>query len=56
MKMRKIKTGIIGAGLMGPVHTKVLRRLGFVEVAALCDNNQKRVGEEAKNLTSSEHM
>jgi len=48
--MQKIKVGVIGAGLMGPIHIEALRRLGFVEVVALCDSNQKRVEEEARRL------
>jgi len=48
--MQKIKVGIIGTGLMGPIHVEALRRLGFVEVVALCDSNQRRVEEEAKKL------
>ncbi len=35
--MRKIKVGVIGTGFIGPVHIEALRRLGFVEVAALAD-------------------
>lgn len=49
--MQKIKVGVIGAGLMGSVHVEALRRLGFVEVVALCDSNQKRVNEEARKLS-----
>jgi len=48
--MQKIKVGVIGAGLMGPIHIEALRRLGFVEVVALCDSNQKRVEKEARQL------
>lgn len=33
--MRKIKTAIIGSGFMGKVHTEGIRRLGYVEVAAV---------------------
>jgi predicted dehydrogenase len=33
--MRKIRTGVIGAGFMGRVHTEGIRRLGNVEVAAV---------------------
>ncbi len=51
--MQKIKVGVIGAGLMGPIHIEALRRLGFVEVVALCDSDQKRVKEEAKKLNIS---
>jgi len=50
MRRQKIKVGIIGAGLMGPIHVEALRRLGFVEVVALCDSNQRRVEKEARRL------
>ena len=33
--MRKIKTAVIGSGFMGKVHTEGIRRLGYVEVAAV---------------------
>jgi len=32
-----IKVGIIGTGFIGPAHIEAIRRLGFVEVVALCD-------------------
>jgi predicted dehydrogenase len=32
-----IQVGIIGSGFIGPAHMEALRRLGFVEVVALCD-------------------
>lgn len=35
--MKKFKTGIIGAGFIGVAHVEALRRLGNVEVVALCD-------------------
>jgi len=35
--MRKIRAGIIGSGMMGPIHTEALRRLGYVEVVALAE-------------------
>jgi predicted dehydrogenase len=34
--MRKIKTAVIGAGFMGKVHTEAIRRLGNVDVVAVC--------------------
>ena len=33
--MRKIKTAVFGAGFMGKVHSEAIRRLGFVEIAAV---------------------
>ena len=35
--MAKIGAGIIGSGMMGPIHTEALRRLGTVEVVALAE-------------------
>src|SRR5689334_9337944 len=34
--MRHIKCGIVGFGFIGPHHADAMRRLGFVEVAAVC--------------------
>ncbi len=39
MKQR-IRTGIIGSGMMGPIHTEALRRLGHVDVIALAEVNE----------------
>lgn len=41
---KTIRTGIIGAGMMGRTHTEALRRIPGVEVVALADRN----GELAK--------
>ena len=35
--MSRIKTGIIGAGFIGPQHIEAIRRLGFVDVAAIAE-------------------
>jgi predicted dehydrogenase len=37
---KKIRAGIIGSGMMGPIHTEALRRLGYVEVVALAEVNE----------------
>lgn len=39
--MKKIRTGIIGSGMMGPIHTEALRRLGYVDVVALAEANDE---------------
>lgn len=44
--MRKIQTAVIGAGFMGKVHTEAIRRLGNVEVAAICGVSE----EEAQSF------
>ncbi len=43
--MTKIKTGIIGLGLIGTIHIDALRRIGFVDLVAVADVNY----EMAKN-------
>ena len=42
--MTKIKTGIIGTGFIGPAHVEALRRLGFVDVAAVAERSSQHVG------------
>lgn len=48
--MRKIKVGIVGSGMMGPIHTEALRRLGFVEVVALAEANDELAKVKAEQL------
>jgi len=48
--MSKIKVGIIGGGMMGPIHTEALRRLGYVEVVALGEANQDLARIKAEQL------
>ena len=45
-----IKTGVIGTGFIGPAHIEALRRLGFVEVAALADVDRKTAEQKAAML------
>lgn len=42
--MKKIRTAVIGLGFIGAAHVEALRRLGNVEVVAICDpiNPQKK--------------
>ncbi|MGD9636446.1 MAG: Gfo/Idh/MocA family protein [Pirellulales bacterium] len=49
--MTKIKTGIIGTGFIGPAHVEALRRLGFVEVAAVAERGQELAEAKAKALS-----
>jgi predicted dehydrogenase len=35
--MRKTKVGVIGLGFIGMAHIEALRRLGFVDVEAVAD-------------------
>jgi predicted dehydrogenase len=48
--MRTIKAAVIGAGFIGPAHVEALRRLGFVEVAALVDADKPRLEQKAAAL------
>lgn len=48
--MKKIRAGIIGSGMMGPIHTEALRRLGYVDVVALGEANQELANAKAAQL------
>jgi predicted dehydrogenase len=48
--MKKIRAGIIGSGMMGPIHTEALRRLGYVEVVALAEANEGLAKAKAEAL------
>jgi predicted dehydrogenase len=37
--MKRLKYGIVGAGFVGPHHIEAVRRLGFVEIAALASGD-----------------
>ncbi|MBN6044045.1 Gfo/Idh/MocA family oxidoreductase [Citrobacter sp. ku-bf4] len=45
-----INVGIIGSGFIGPAHVEALRRLGFVQVVALCDGSLSQAQEKAQAL------
>jgi predicted dehydrogenase len=46
--MKTLRTGVIGVGYIGPAHIEALRRVGEVEVIAICDINAVRANEYAK--------
>ena len=48
--MKKIKVGVIGTGFIGPAHVEALRRLPFVEVAALAEANEQLACKKADAL------
>lgn len=48
--MQNIKAGIIGTGFIGPAHIDALRRLGFVEVAAVADISDEIAKKKAEQL------
>ena len=45
-----IQVAIIGAGFIGPAHLEALRRLGDVEVVALCDSRLEAAQRKAQAL------
>jgi predicted dehydrogenase len=45
-----INVGIVGSGFIGPAHIEALRRLGFVQVVALCDGTLASAQEKARQL------
>jgi predicted dehydrogenase len=50
--MKRIRTAIIGTGFMGRVHLEAVRRLGFVEVAAIAG---RRI-EVARSMAEAFHV
>jgi len=49
--MPSIKTGIIGTGFIGPAHVEALRRLGYVEVAAVAERDLALAQAKADELS-----
>ncbi|ELI8170304.1 TPA: Gfo/Idh/MocA family oxidoreductase [Yersinia enterocolitica] len=45
-----INVGIIGTGFIGPAHIEALRRLGNIQVVAICDSNQAAAETRAAEL------
>ncbi len=45
-----IQVGIVGSGFIGPAHIEALRRLGDVEVVALCDASLEQAQAKARQL------
>ena len=48
--MSSIKAGIIGTGFIGPAHVEAARRLGFVEMIALCEAGSELAKSKAAKL------
>jgi predicted dehydrogenase len=48
--MDKVRVGVIGAGFIGRVHIEQLRRLGYVEVAAVSEHGQAKADAVAAEL------
>jgi predicted dehydrogenase len=49
--MKHIKSGIIGTGFIGPAHVEAIRRLGYVEVAAVAERGQELAERKAAELS-----
>jgi predicted dehydrogenase len=49
--MTKIKAGIIGTGFIGPAHVEALRRLGFVDVAAVAERGDDLAKAKAEQMS-----
>ncbi len=45
-----INVGIIGTGFIGPAHIEALRRLGNIQVVAICDTRQHKAEARAAQL------
>jgi predicted dehydrogenase len=48
--MKTVKAGIIGTGFIGPAHVEAARRLGFVEMVALCEAGDELAKSKAAKL------
>src|SRR5258708_20510374 len=48
--MKTVKAGIIGTGFIGPAHVEATRRLGFVEMVALCEAGDELARSKAAKL------
>ncbi len=46
-----VKAGIIGTGFIGPAHVEAARRLGFVEMIALCEAGDELAKSKAAKLS-----
>jgi predicted dehydrogenase len=50
MSSKVIRCGIVGFGFMGPQHAEAIKRLGFVDVAAVCSTTPEVAREKAARL------
>jgi predicted dehydrogenase len=48
--MRKLRCGIIGAGIMGNLHLKACKQFPYSEPIAVCDTNEKKAEETAEKF------
>jgi predicted dehydrogenase/nucleoside-diphosphate-sugar epimerase len=47
---KRFRAGIVGAGYVSSYHVRALRRLDFVEIAAVCDPDTARAAQLAKSF------
>ena len=50
--VRRVKTAVIGTGFMGRVHLEALRRVEFVDVAAIAGRELARQSDSGQGLVS----
>jgi predicted dehydrogenase len=48
--MRSVRCGIVGFGFIGPQHAEAMRRLGFVDIAAVCSSEPEIARQRASRL------
>jgi predicted dehydrogenase len=48
--MRKVKTAVIGSGFMGKVHAEAIRRLGFVDIAAVVASDEIKARQFGESI------
>lgn len=48
--MERLRTGVIGAGFIGPMHVEGVRRLGYAEVSAIATSSQETADRAAEML------
>jgi predicted dehydrogenase len=48
--MQRVRTGLIGAGFVGPLHIEAARRLGFVDIAAVAASSLESAQKKAEKL------
>ncbi len=47
-RTEKLRVGLVGAGYVSKHHLRALKKLDYVEVAAICDSNLNRAAQAAK--------
>ncbi|HET9533322.1 MAG TPA: Gfo/Idh/MocA family oxidoreductase [Blastocatellia bacterium] len=48
--MRRVRTGLIGAGFVGPLHVEAVRRLGYVDIVAVASSSLESAQRKAERL------